>query len=52
VSGDVLTARAKTTSAAGKKRTVAVEIMKAGVPVFRGEFTCVVPDRHVMEGAQ
>ncbi|WP_456431690.1 PaaI family thioesterase [Nitratifractor sp.] len=33
----------------GKRRIVAVEGISEGKPVFTGEFTAVIPDRHVLD---
>jgi acyl-coenzyme A thioesterase PaaI-like protein len=46
--GDVVLARARTSGEAGRKRTVAVEVLRGEEPVMTGEFTCFVLDRHVL----
>lgn len=46
--GDVVLARASVGAEAGRKRTVAVEVLHADVVVMTGEFTCFVLDRHVL----
>ncbi len=47
--GERLTAYARVASISGKKRTVTVEIEKGEELIFEGEFTCLVPEKHVME---
>jgi len=47
--GDVLLAKAKVIESSGKKRIVEVAVFKEGIEVFKGEFICVVPERHVLE---
>ena len=46
--GDVLTARATCTAESGRKRVVAVEVLRGDEPVMTGELTCFVLDRHVL----
>ncbi|TAL38940.1 MAG: PaaI family thioesterase [Spirochaetes bacterium] len=50
VAGDVLTAYAAVDSITGPWRSVRVEIKKDGGQIFEGEFTCMVPERHVLDG--
>jgi len=47
--GERLTAEARLEETAGRKRLVAVEVLRAGEAVFSGRFTCLVPERHVLE---
>ncbi len=49
VVGDALLATAQLTKKEGKKRWVEVEVKKGEVSVFKGEFFCVVPERHVLD---
>mgnify|MGYP001037343648 FL=1 len=49
--GELLTATARVIESEGKKRTVAVEIVRGDERVFTGTFLCVVPERHVFAGA-
>jgi acyl-coenzyme A thioesterase PaaI-like protein len=46
--GEVVVARAKVEAEAGRKRSVAVEVLRDGEPVMTGEFTCFVLERHVL----
>ncbi len=48
VVGERLLARAQVEDAAGRKRIVAVSVMRGEETVFTGRFTCLVPDRHVL----
>lgn len=48
--GEAVVARATVTAEAGKKRTVAVEVVRAGEVVATGELVCFVLDRHVLDG--
>ncbi|MFO7965083.1 MAG: hotdog domain-containing protein [Desulfobacterales bacterium] len=47
--GQDLVAEAGVTETRGKKRMVKVTVCRNGEPVFSGEFTCFVPDSHVLE---
>lgn len=47
--GDRITAEARVTSVDGKKHVVAVNVMHEDEKVFSGEFTCFIPDKHVLE---
>lgn len=51
--GEAVVARARVGGEAGatsgRKRTVAVEVLRGDEPVMTGEFTCFVLDRHVLE---
>ncbi len=49
VVGDVLFASAKVVKEEGKKRWVEVEVLREGEIVFKGEFFCVVPEKHVLD---
>lgn len=49
LAGERLTAAGKITSSGGKKRTVLVEVFREGEKVFSGEFTCVIPEKHVTD---
>lgn len=42
-------AEAKVVLSEGKKRKVEVTVKREGRPVFEGEFTCFVPDKHVLD---
>ncbi len=46
--GDTLLAEAKVTSSEGKKRVAEVVVQRQGRVVFEGEFSCFVPDKHVL----
>ncbi|HEY0136126.1 MAG TPA: PaaI family thioesterase [Nannocystis sp.] len=46
--GDVLLARATCTTESGRRRIVAVEVVRGDEPVMTGELTCFVLDRHVL----
>jgi len=46
--GEHLLASAKTVSEEGKKRTVEIFITCGEEKRFTGEFTCVIPDKHVL----
>ncbi|MHA2297926.1 MAG: PaaI family thioesterase [Candidatus Hodarchaeales archaeon] len=48
VEGDVLLAEARLTKSEGKRRSVEVQVTNAKGTVFRGEFTCFVPETHVL----
>jgi uncharacterized protein (TIGR00369 family) len=47
--GESVTAEAKITDGQGKKQAVAVTVYRGEEPVFSGEFTCFVLDRHVLD---
>ncbi|HZF07843.1 MAG TPA: PaaI family thioesterase [Thermoanaerobaculia bacterium] len=49
--GERLLARARIEETAGRKRIVAVEVVRAEEAVFAGRFTCLVPDRHLLAEA-
>ena len=49
--GDALTARAEVVGTVGKARDVVCAVENGREPVFRGQFRCVVPRRHVLAGA-
>lgn len=49
VLGETIVAEARVTSVSGKKRQVRVTVTRGEAPVFSGEFTCFVPERHVLE---
>lgn len=46
--GDALTARAEVVRSSGKERDVACAVQNGVEPIFRGQFRCVVPRRHVL----
>jgi acyl-coenzyme A thioesterase PaaI-like protein len=46
--GELLLARARVEEAVGRKRIVAVEVLRGEAAVFSGRFTCLIPDRHVL----
>lgn len=50
-SGERLRAEARVGAFEGGKRTVAVDVYRNGERVFTGTMICVVPERHVLEGA-
>ena len=47
--GEVVLARASVGVESGRKRSVAVEVLRGEDPVMTGEFSCFVLDRHVLE---
>jgi acyl-coenzyme A thioesterase PaaI-like protein len=47
--GERLLARARVEEVSGRKRIVAVEVLRGEEIVLAGRFTCLVPDRHVLE---
>ncbi len=49
VKGDQLKAIARLSKVDGKKQFVEVEIFKEDTLVFNGEFTCFVPNQHVLK---
>lgn len=49
--GETVTARAEVTSMEGRKRQVAVQVLRSGKVVLDGGFTCFVLDRHVLDPA-
>ncbi len=49
VVADVVQATATVREEKGKKRVVAVQVVRKDEPVFEGEFTCFVLDRHVLD---
>ena len=49
VVGETLTAEARLTETAGKKRLVAVTVRRGEDAVFTGTFTCFVPEKHVLD---
>jgi uncharacterized protein (TIGR00369 family) len=49
VVADVVQARATVREEKGKKRVVAVQVLRKNEPVFEGEFICFVLDRHVLD---
>lgn len=50
VAGDELRARAVLEWTEGKKRRVSVVVRRNGEPVLEGEFLCIVPERHILDG--
>lgn len=50
--GETLTAEAKTTEKQGKKHLVSVTVRRGEEPVFTGDLTCFVLDRHVLSDKQ
>ena len=46
--GDVVVAEGRVTEVSGKKQIVSVNVVNGGAEVFKGEFTCIVPDAHVL----
>jgi len=46
---DVVQATATVREEKGKKRVVAVQVLRKDEPVFEGEFICFVLDRHVLD---
>ena len=49
VTGEVLSAEATVVERDGRKRIVAVEVARGEEVVFRGEFVCFIPDRHILD---
>jgi acyl-coenzyme A thioesterase PaaI-like protein len=49
VVADVVQATATVREEKGKKRVVAVQVLRKDEPVFEGEFICFVLDRHVLD---
>lgn len=49
VIGESLTAEATVVERDGRKQIVAVDVERAGELVFRGEFVCFIPDRHILD---
>ena len=49
VVGEELTAEARQTETAGKKRLVAVTVRRGEDAVLTGTFTCFVPEKHVLD---
>lgn len=49
VVADVVRATARVSEEKGKKRGVAVQVLRQEEPVFEGEFICFVLDRHVLD---
>lgn len=49
VAGESLAAEATVVERDGPKRIVAVDVERGGEIVFRGEFVCFVPDRHILD---
>ncbi|RLJ71549.1 methylthioribose-1-phosphate isomerase [Hydrogenivirga caldilitoris] len=47
--GDELIFQAKVENREGKKIIVSVEGKKEGELIFKGDFTCVIPDKHVLD---
>ncbi|HME51926.1 MAG TPA: hotdog domain-containing protein [Candidatus Lokiarchaeia archaeon] len=47
--GDRIIADARVVKVDGKKKVVTVDVMRGTEKVFSGEFTCFVPDKHVLE---
>ena len=48
--GDRAVAHARTVATEGRKHEVLVEVSVGSTRVFEGTFTCVVLERHVLEG--
>jgi uncharacterized protein (TIGR00369 family) len=47
--GETVMAEARIKQVAGKKRSVSVKVRRVDEKVFEGEFTCFVPERHVLD---
>lgn len=47
--GETVVADASVTEVAGKKHQVLVTVKRKDEPVFEGDFTCFVPQRHVLD---
>ncbi len=47
--GETVTAEARITEASGQKHTLAVVVERDGQPVFSGQFTCFVLEKHVLD---
>ena len=52
VTGDELAAEATVVERDGRKQIVAVDVRHGEEIVFRGEFVCFTPDRHVLDKAR
>ena len=48
--GARVVARAETIAESGRKHEIRVEAVVGPTVVFEGTFTCIVPERHVLEG--
>jgi uncharacterized protein (TIGR00369 family) len=46
--GDRIVANARVTRVNGKKHVVNVDVLRDDEPVFSGEFTCFIPEKHVL----
>ncbi len=46
--GEALDAEARVVQAEGRKRSVSVLVRREAETVFEGDFTCLVPERHVL----
>ena len=51
VTGEVLSAEATVVERDGRKRIVAVDVARGEEIVFRGEFVCFIPERHILDRA-
>jgi len=49
VVGETLVAWARVEEVAGRKLQVAVQVVRGSETVFTGNFTCIVPERHVLD---
>ena len=49
VSGESLTAEATVVERDGRKQIVAVDVQRDDELVFRGEFVCFIPERHILD---
>lgn len=49
--GERLLAQARQTGSEGRQRTVRCTVLRGGEVVLEGDFTCHVPERHVLEAA-
>lgn len=49
VKGDILLAEARLLKSEGKRRVVDVEVTNKIELVFKGEFTCFIPEKHVLK---
>lgn len=47
--GESLSAEARIVESSGKWRTVDVQVLRGETKVFKGRFSCAVPDRHVLD---
>ncbi len=47
--GEIIVATAQKQEPAGKKLVVKVDVLRGDIPVFSGDFTCFVLEKHVLD---